>query len=181
MNTRKIVLLSAIAVLAVIYTVQVVTGTRSSVKIYNLDKAPDVLTVSAPDSRELTLSFDGQSWLINQDMYKADTDKTQRLIDSIKKVKTLGIITKSPGDEGRYGLDPQTRVTVRAYSQDKLTRTLYIGKEASAANQVYIKLDDSDTIYLCSGNLNAIFNQSEDDLKAVEKETDTNEEDGKSL
>ena len=58
---RKIVLLTAIALLAAIYAVQLVTGSRSPVKNFILREKPDTIIIEN-SSQTVKLFYEGGLW-----------------------------------------------------------------------------------------------------------------------
>lgn len=166
MKSRKIFLLSAIAILAAIYAVQLVVTNRSPVKTYKLKEKIDCLQIKNQDGI-IKLSLEGGLWYVGDEKQAADDKKVQELTQAISSIKTLGIISRSPATSEleRYGFLDNTAMELTALKNGKTVRKVNIGKSGSAANTAYIQIDGSPETQLSTGNLRSIFSVKAEDLK----------------
>lgn len=165
MRTRKIVLLSAIAALVVVYVLQLVFSGGTAVKDFNLAESPDALTITkGVDGTPIKIVKDGENWLVGEKQYPADKNIIESLVNEVKNVKVLGTVSKSSDNE-RYGLDDANVLIVKASKDGKDLRTLNVGKKASTSQQTYIQLDGSKEVLLASGNKESALGKSIEDMR----------------
>ncbi len=178
MKSRKIFLLSAIAILALIYAVQLVVTNRSPVKTYTKKEKPDYLEIKTQDE-VIKLSWEGGLWYVGQEKEAADDNKIEELTQAISSIKTLGAVSHSSAQSEleRYGFLDNTTMELTALKKGKVLRVVKIGKSGSVSNTAYIQLDGSSETQLSTGNLRSIFSVKSDDLKMkVEEGQETAEE-----
>jgi len=157
MKTRKIILLSAIVLLCGVYMLQIVFGGRDSVKILKLaDKIDTIVIATGTSASPLTISKDGDKWVLGDKKYPADSSLVEGMVTALGSIKTLGTVSGS-GDYERYGLDDSARLTVTASKGGKALRTVVVGKNATTAQQCYVLLDGGKSVQLVSGNFKETF------------------------
>lgn len=172
---RKLVLLAVIAVLAAVYAAQVAVSRRSSARTVRLEADPDriVVVMGTDEDSALEAVSDGGSWLVGLSSsavrYPADEASVEGMLSALSEIKILGTVSSNAAsDADRYGLDESTRITVRAYSGEKLLRTLTVGKNTSTASQCYVQLDGKSAVYLEEKALRGMFSQ---ELSALRSRT----------
>ncbi|MBD5404206.1 MAG: DUF4340 domain-containing protein [Treponema sp.] len=166
MKPRKIILMAACFVLLIICIVQGVTSAINPVKTLALDESPDFILIENASST-VELYLDGTTWYVGHNDFQAERASADSIVNSIKEVKVLDSIGKLGSDEfnDRFDLDGKACV-VTAKKGEKILRTLRVGKTSSTGSQTYLNVDGSRDIYLVSGNLQSIFNKTEDSLKS---------------
>ena len=137
---------------------------------YDLPKLPGV------DASELTklevfkeetsmmLKKDGDVWRIEPEGYAADTEKVKRMTEAIEAL-TLDALVSESQSYGRYDLGNDKKITVRAWTGDKVAREFDLGKAASSFQHTFVKLADDDRVFHGRGNFRAKFDQTVDDLR----------------
>ena len=165
LNLRKLVLSAAVAVLAVIYIVQLISGSRSSVKDFVIDKTFDTIEISSSENGNVSLKRYGDFWKVNDE--EADNAKAKSISDSLVSIKTLSVISKSSGEDAieRYGFTDSQKITVKVSDNGKEYLSLEIGKDAANGQQNYIRVNGKSEIYLASGALRQKCAVKADDLK----------------
>ncbi len=165
LNLRKLVLSAAVAVLAVIYIVQLISGSRSSVKDFVIDKTFDTIEISSSENGNVSLKRYGDFWKVNDE--EADNAKAKSISDSLVSIKTLSVISKSSGEDAieRYGFTDSQKITVKVSDNGKEYLSLEIGKDAANGQQNYIRVNGKSEIYLASGALRQKCSVKADDLK----------------
>lgn len=174
---RKIILLGAVVVLALVFAVQTIVSSRSSEKVFKFDGDFDTISIFSEENGALELKRDGNIWKTGDE--EIEENRAERFVSALKQVKTLGIVSKS-GDENvfeRYGFSGSQKISVNAGEAGKNLVSLEIGKDAAGGQQNYIKLNGSKEIYLASGALKSTFNIKKDEIvkKADEKKSDDSE------
>ena len=162
---RKIILVSAVALLALIYIVQVISGSRSSVKDFVIDKTFDTIEISSSENGSVNLKRYGDFWKVNDE--EADSAKAKAISDSLISIKTLSVISKSSGEDAieRYGFTDSQKITVKVSDNGKEYLNLEIGKDAANGQQNYIRVNGKSEIYLASGALRQKCSVKADELK----------------
>ena len=162
---RKIILASAVVLLALIYIVQVISGSRSSVKDFVIDKTFDTIEISSSENGSVNLKRYGDFWKVNDE--EADSAKAKAISDSLISIKTLSVISKSSGEDAleRYGFTDSQKITVKVSDNGKEYLNLEIGKDAANGQQNYIRVNGKSEIYLASGALRQKCSVKADELK----------------
>ena len=174
LKLRKICLLSAIAVLTLIYILQILYQGKSAVRDDILKHEAGTIEVRLPDGSAYTLQKEGEDWLIDS-AAKADSYSAGEISGAVQKVRILGKVGTT-ADAERFGLDDAHAIRVTARKDGETLRTLLIGKAAPTAGQTYIAVGDSQTVLLVAGDLNDTFSKKASDLQAKEEEQTATEE-----
>ena len=162
---RKIILASAVVLLALIYILQVIAGSRSSVKDFVIDKTFDTIEISSSENGNVSLKRYGDFWKVNDE--EADSAKAKSISDALISIKTLSVISKSSGEDAieRYGFTDSQKITVKVSDNGKEYLNLEIGKDAANGQQNYIRVNGKSEIYLASGALRQKCSVKADELK----------------
>lgn len=163
MKTRKIILLSAIVVLLVVFICQLVFNGQSSIKDVTLDSEIDTILIQSATSSVTLTSTDGV-WYVGDEKYLTDTSKADKLVSAVKDIRVLQTVSNS-SDDDRYGLGDGEVITVTASKDGKTLRTISIGKAAVTSSQTYAQLDGKNEVLLVSGTLRDTFNATVDSLR----------------
>lgn len=175
--TRKIILAAAVALLAVIYIIQSVLSSRSTEKVFKIEKPFDTIEISSEENGKLELKRSGNFWKIDED--DVDETRAERLNNAVKEIKTLGVVAKSSGEaaDERYGFTAAQKISVKVSDGENGLLSLEIGKDAAAGQQNYVRINGGSEIYLASGALKSTFNVKKDAIikkaKEPEPEADT--------
>lgn len=167
MKTRKIVLLSACAVLLIICIIQGIVASHNPVKTLAISESPDCIEIAGPSST-VTLTLDGATWFVGNDSFQADKSSVDLILRTIKEIKVLDTVGKLGSDDfnARYDLNDGKAYIITAKKGDSVIRTVRLGKTSSTGSQTYLCVDKSNDIYLVSGNLQSLFSKTEDELKS---------------
>lgn len=174
MNTRKIILLAVIAVLALTYTFQLIRSGKNAVHDLVLKEQADLISVVKADGSSYTLSKKDDEWFLAENV-KTESYVSERIADNVQKVRVLGTVSAESRQKTaaeRFGFDEKNLITVTAAKNGKTLRTLYIGKTAETSAQTYIRIDKDEAVLLASSDLRAVFDRSEEELTAKENEND---------
>lgn len=168
---RKVVLLSVVAVLAVVYAVQLVSEARTNVKIVMTDGDIDFVLINN-NGTMLSIAKENDSWFVGESKVPCQLNRANGIVNAVNEIKVLGTVSSgSAADNERYGFDGA--IIVEAYGATKLLRRIVVGKNTATGSQCYARLDDKSSIYLVQGALRSTFEATEDDIKekkAPEKE-----------
>lgn len=161
MTKRKIALLLSCAILLCIYIVQVALSAAGKTQKVLLDeKEIDKIVLSrGADSEDILLVKEGDSWTVGEAKYAASQSAIDSMLSALKSINILEKAGKaSEASKARYEFGDKA-ITVRAYSADKVLRTLVIGKNSAASSQTYALLDGSSDISLISGGVRDTFDK----------------------
>ena len=167
LKLRKIILLSVIAVLALIYALQLIGEKKNAVRDEALKLEADTIEVKLAGGGFYTLKKEGDAWLFaweNETPQNADTYAAREICDAVQKVRVLGKVGSLEAAE-RFGLDTAHALEVRALKDGKELRTILVGKTAGTSMQTYAVLDKSQTVLLAAGDLQSTFSKTAEDLK----------------
>src|SRR5574344_2272866 len=170
--TRKIVLLSLIAVFLCIYILQLAFNGRSKIKNVTLEATPDsILIVKGSDpasaSNSMRLTYENSAWNVGEKKYPADAAAATKMADGLKNIKLLGVITGNAGNAAeKYGLDDASKITVTGFKDGKSVRTITVGKDTTAGGQCYVQVDGKDTVYLADGSLHDTYGATIDAIRS---------------
>ncbi|MBB5226086.1 DUF4340 domain-containing protein [Treponema ruminis] len=150
---RKAILAGGVVLLALIYILQLIAGSRSSVKDFVIDKTFDTIEISSSENGSVNLKRYGDFWKVNDE--EADSAKAKSISDSLISIKTLSVISKSASEDAieRYGFTDSQKITVKVSDNSKEYLNLEIGKDAAGGQQNYIRVNGKSEIYLASGAL----------------------------
>lgn len=176
MKTRKIILLSAIGALAVIYTLQLAHSGASGAKVLSLKEEADTVTVRSigastgaggDGSAAVLLQKSDTVWTVGSKAYKADSAVVDSLVESVAKLKVLGSVSGGGGlgDDDRYGLAEGSALEITLSKGGKTLRTVRVGKASPTGQQTYVTVDGKKEVLLVSGNLAENFGKTEGDLR----------------
>ena len=169
---QKIVLLSLAAVLLCVYIIQLSIGGKSKTQTLTIKEEITSLELctGSEQSNTIILNKNEDKYTISNadgsETYDADTITASSLFDNIKEIHILGNAAKlSSANEERFGLDQNSRITVKVKAGDKTVRTVCIGKNSSSGNQSYLTVDDSNQILICSTSMHSIYATTMDSLR----------------
>lgn len=167
MKPRKIVLLSLIGFLLIVCIIQAILGARNPVKTLKTDEGFDLITIQK-NGETIELALDGSDWYVGKDDFKVNANDMTNIQNNLKEIKVLDTIGRLSSEEfnERYDLNDEKAIVVKASKGGKEIRSIRVGKASSTGSQTYITVGSSKEINLVSGNLNSVFNKSEDSLKS---------------
>lgn len=170
--TRKVVLLVLIAALLIVYIMQLAFTGKNKVKIISLAETPDAVLIvkgngPASPANSYRVYLENSSWYAGEKKYAAEKASAEKMAETFKNIKLLGVITNSPGNAAeKYGLDDNNKYTVTAFKDGKALRTIVIGKDTTAGGQSYIQVDGKDAVYLAEGAFHATYSVPVDSIRS---------------
>jgi hypothetical protein len=116
------------------------------------------------DGKEIKIKKEKDKWLIGPESYLADSYKIGKMIDFLKKPVLMTVVSESK-DYLRYGLDEKKQIKVKAFSGEKVVRSVAIGNPAGVQNYTYIRLGDDEKVYDAREDLRDIFVMETDEIR----------------
>jgi len=127
---------------------------RSLYELPNLDPIPvseiSKLTLDSSEGSILFIQKAGD-WVINEEAYPADKNTVKRVVEIVAELRMTTLISESKTYE-RYDLDPEHKITIKAWAGDKLVREFDVGKAASGHRHTFVKLADNHRVYNAEEN-----------------------------
>ena len=167
MKTRKIVLIAADLILLIVGIVQIIAASRTTVKVFSFSEEPDKIVLEKYDGT-FNLVKDGDKWVLNAEKYEVNASNIDNMIDNARSISALDKVAKLNNEAVRtkYEFDSGNAIKVTMSAGDKVLRTFTLGKDASTGIQCYATIENSDDVYLISGDYRNIFDKSIDQLRS---------------
>jgi len=105
-----------------------------------------------------------ETWFIEPSGFKADKAKATNMVNALADIQLSALVSES-GNYQRYGLAPDERISVKAYSGGKEVRSMDIGKAAPTYQHTFVKLAGDPKVYHAMGQINSTFDQSIEALR----------------
>jgi hypothetical protein len=140
-----------LGILIVVLSLYLVFNKRDR-SLYDL---PVLKPISASKLSKMTLaSSDGSivffrkagAWVVNEEAYPGDETGIGRVADIVANLRLTTLISESK-NYGRYDLDPEHAITIKAWEGDTLVRDFRVGKAVSGHRQTFVKLADDYRVY----------------------------------
>ena len=167
MTKRKLVLIIADALLLAVCIIQCALRVTDSAKIFEMKDTPDMISI-AGEKGSFDILREGEGWVIGDKKYAANDSSIDSIIEAVSSIRALDKVGNASSESAkyRYDLTDAKKITVTAYKDGKVLRSLEIGKDATATSQGYITIDGGKDIYLASGSLRLSCNKSIDELRS---------------
>ena len=176
-SLRKIILLSLIAILLVVYILQLVISGANDGYSLVLKESPDTILIQNGIKSQIKIVNSNGIWLLkegsenpeeNYAILPANTETLNQMVTSLSKIEVLGLVSRNADNE-RFGFTENESVKIICSKDGKNLRTLELGKNSSTYQQVYAKVDESNNVVLVSGNPKTLFDVTFENLKAPVK------------
>lgn len=171
---RKIILLSLIAILLVVYILQLVISGANDGYSLVLKEIPDTIIIQNGTKPQIKIINSNGVWLLkegselpeeNNAIIPANSETLNQMVSSLSKIEVLGLVSRNADNE-RFGFTENEAIKILASKEGKTLRTVELGKNSSTYQQVYAKVDESNNVVLISGNPKTLFNVTFEELKA---------------
>lgn len=179
--TRKIVLLSLIAVFLCVYILQLAFTGKSKAKEVTLETQPDSILIlkggeEANANNSIRVVQENGSWYVAEKKYPADSSIAIKMADGVKSIKLLGEITSNASSAEKYGLGDSEKITVTGFKDGKSVRTITVGKDTTSGGQCYVQVDGKGTIYMAEGALHGTYSSTVDAIRSKQVYTSNADE-----
>ena len=155
MTNKKLIVLSAVAVIMIMLTViqsyQSHRPGRSKTMdiplIQGLDTAAiDKISLGSPDNMITLKKEDKQFYLVDKDNYPASTQKINNLLTSSFEIHVSELVTDNPGNFKDLDITEETAKSIIKFfdNEDKLITEILVGKRDEAAKGDYVRLISMD-------------------------------------
>lgn len=164
MSKRKVFLLEAIAVMAVLCILSLFSGGRTKSSVIKTDAKIERLLINF-EKGEIELKKDKEKWFLGD--YEASAYDVKRMLKELSAINVLNKIDNMKGEtkKEKYGFLEENLISVEAFAGEKSVRQLFIGKLSSTYSQTFIALKEDGDVYLAAGNLRDVFALDAETLK----------------
>jgi len=148
---------------------------------------PQLEAVSASEISKITLTSvendilftqKAGKWVINEAAWPGDEANIKKVADIAANLNLTTLISESKNFE-RYDLDPDHKITLKAWKGDTLVREFDVGKGASGHRHTFVKLADDHRVYHAKDNFRSRVQGDADRFRnktVLSFETDTIEQ-----
>jgi len=112
----------------------------------------------------IVLNKKDDKWYIAPKGYLVDTHRVEAMLDGLETLTVTSLVSESQSF-GRYDLDGDKKIAVKAWQGEALKRSFDVGKTASSFQHTFVKLSDDDRVYHARGNFRDQFDQTVDGLR----------------
>lgn len=166
MKPRKIILLIACAALLGVCIMQGVLKNSGKTKTYSINEEPDKLVIKTP-AETIVLEKAGTEWLVGEKKYTANQNSVENIISAVSSIRILDKVASASNENiiSQYELNEGKATVVEISKDEKILRTITVGKDSTAGSQSYITVDGGKEIYLATGNLSGVLDTTVDYLR----------------
>lgn len=115
-------------------------------------------------SLSIVLNRKDNKWYLEPHGYVADTKKVKDMLDTFGGFTLTTLVSESK-DYGRYELNDEKRITVKAWQQEDLKRHFDVGKPASSFRHTFVRLDGDDRVFHARDNFRSKFDLTKENLR----------------
>jgi hypothetical protein len=178
MKIKKEYIALAVAIVALVLYLSLRSNDRTHYTLpqfATVDKADISKITFSSAAGDMTLEKKDDVWRIQPQGYPADQSHVDKMLDAVSGFALTTLVSESKS-YGQYDLGDDKRITLEAYSGDKLVRKFDIGKTASTYQHTFVRLEDDPRVYQARGNIRQPFDVTADKLRdmvvaKVDKET----------
>jgi hypothetical protein len=116
------------------------------------------IDITGPEGA-VTLEKRDDLWLLMPQAYLAEKKAVSDMLKTLEGLTLTALISESK-DYLRYDLNPEKKITVKAWQADRLLRHFDIGKAAASFRHTFVKLIDDDNVYQAQDNFRSKFDQT---------------------
>lgn len=126
--------------------------------------AIDRLVITKNDNTSLELFKKDNQWHIGSQGYRSDTAKAKNMVKTISELTLTAMVSES-GSYERYGLTPNEKTSVQAFSKGTLLRAFDIGSPAPTHQHTFVLMQGDATVYHARGQIGRTFDHTMESLR----------------
>lgn len=109
------------------------------------------------NEKNIILEKKNDLWVVaTSDDFKAEQERAGNIITQIISAEQLALVSENPENQPKYQIgDKDTRV--KFFTNDNLKVDFFVGKLGNSYNTNYLRMADSNSVYLVNVGLNALF------------------------
>jgi len=121
----------------------------------------DKVEVYRKNKLDMIFILSNSKWWFLPDEYPAEDSNLDLILDNIKKINLVDLISRS-GIYENYNLDDENKIVVKAYSSNNLIREIIIGKPSPTYQHTYIMLGGDKNVYTAKGRFTEVFSKDKE-------------------
>jgi len=111
------------------------------------------------ETGEVTLEKQAGRWmLVNPIKYPADENTVASALAQAKSINLKGLVSSNPDKQSLFKVD-STATLVKVYEKGSESAAFRVGKPSSTFSETYVRLDNSNDVYLAEGILSSVFSR----------------------
>ena len=115
-------------------------------------------------SSSLVLKKRDDRWYLEPKGFLADRTKVNAMLNVFEALALTALVSESK-DYNRYDLQPEKRISIKAWQQEALKRNFDIGKAATSFRHTFVRLDGDSRVFHARDNFRDKFDFTIDDLR----------------
>ncbi|MFZ5571896.1 MAG: DUF4340 domain-containing protein [Thermodesulfobacteriota bacterium] len=112
----------------------------------------------------MVLNRKGENWVLNEKEYPADTVRVDDMLDVLEDLTLTDLVSESE-NYGRYDLDADKRIQIRAWVGDSVKRDMAIGRAATSFRHTFVRMEGDPRVYHARENFRNRFEVNQDQLR----------------
>ena len=167
-KSNKILIIIASSLLLIIFIHWLKPLFKKPKKIKEIKVSINKVVIDNPklEIRHVFVQKD-QVWFLGEKKYEVDKQAISNVLIEIKKSRKIELVSELDSDF-KYNLGSSNRVKVEVFNDNKLIRTLFIGKESATYHYRYLKYDKNPFIYQTMDTFKGKFELSTIDFRNKE-------------
>ncbi len=114
--------------------------------------------------KTIVLNRKTDKWTLDAKEYPADGSRVDDILDVLGNLSLTDLVSESE-NYGRYDLDKEKRIKVRAWVGGDLKRDIAIGRAATSFRHTFVQLEGEPRVYLARENFRNRFELTVDQLR----------------
>jgi len=112
----------------------------------------------------IVLNKKDNKWYLEPQAYLADENKIKDMLNVLGAFTLTTLVSESK-DYGRYELNAEKRIAVKAWQQQELKRNFDIGKPASSFRHTFVRIDGDSRVFHATDAFRGKFDLTTDNLR----------------
>ncbi len=127
---------------------------------FNIEQVVKIEIIA--DGETTTLSNQEGSWVVaSMDNYPADSEGITDLLSKVAEFKNTQRVSNNPDKQAEFEVDSTGVEAKLMDTNDKLLAHLFVGKTTPGFLSSYVRVADSNDVYVAQGYLQSVFNKGE--------------------
>lgn len=117
------------------------------------------IEIIAPDGTTTLTKQNGEWGVASMDNYPADSEGVAQLLTKVTELKNTQRVSNNPEKQSEFEVDSTGVEAKLMDANDKLLAHLFVGKITPGFLSSYVRVADSNDVYVAQGSLQSVFNK----------------------
>ncbi len=117
------------------------------------------IEIIAPDGTTTLAKQNGEWAVASMDNYPADSEGVAQLLTKVTELKNTQRVSNNPEKQSEFEVDSTGVEAKLMDANDKLLAHLFVGKITPGFLSSYVRVADSNDVYVAQGSLQSVFNK----------------------